>query len=162
MAIKTTLRTEHYIEDTLKILKEFIESYMNSTTKFGIDIVFEKPVLDGNKEISKPMLFLNLLPGSFREVGLGRNISDTKKGQELAIEIFAYWIITDELGGNKRVAELAQKLVYTFLCYWKDLNKAGLRKAKVSSLAPFYKEKNMRFYGGRQLITFELLLSYTD
>lgn len=148
MSIQTVYDSSNYLETSLLILGEFIQTYMPD-----IDITYEIPNLDENNPITRPILWLDLMPGTNREMGMGRVIDSTHRAILKQVSVMAYWIITPELGGTGKALELSGTLEQIVPKYSNDLVEAGLRKAEVSPAANIPKGDSI-YYGSRHMITF--------
>ncbi|MDP4224826.1 MAG: hypothetical protein Q8910_00450 [Bacteroidota bacterium] len=132
------------------ILSEFIQTYISD-----IDIYFEIPTLDENIPISRPALWLDLMPGVNKETGMGRVFGSDKKAILKQVSIMAYWIITPELGGTGKSLELSGKLEQVIPKYSDELAQAELHHAKISPAASIPKGDSI-YYGSRHLITYSV------
>ena len=157
MAITTEFLPYEANATALAIMKEFIYSYIDSST---LDVLDEFPVLDENFILYKPILVLEEMPGSKKFAGMGKNINNIDKGQFKNISFYASWIISNDCGGGTRLRQLADTLEYVFLIHADELAVAGLKKAVCSSLAIIPKTNYSPFWGGRNLLTARVLLRY--
>jgi hypothetical protein len=105
MSIQTIYDSSNYLETSLLILGEFIQTYMPD-----IYITYEIPSLDENNPITQPYLWLDLMPGTNREIGMGRAIDSDHRVILKQISVMAYWVITPDLGGTGKALELSGAL----------------------------------------------------
>lgn len=148
MSIQTTYDSSNYLETSLCILGEYIQTYISN-----IDITYEIPALDENYPIFRPVLWLDLMPGTNREAGMGRVIGSNQRAILKQVSVMAYWIITYDLGGTGKALELSGALEQIIPKYSDDLAKAGLRQPQVSPAASIPKGDSI-YYGSRHMITF--------
>ena len=157
MAIETQFQPCCELTTSLQILKEFIFSYMSSDE---IDILMEAPKMDESFYLYKPILYVETMPGSDVNCGLGRRLPNGDRGKFHYVSLMLYWIISQDVGGMDRVRQLSDTLRYAFLTRGFELEQAGLQKATCSSLREIPQATSSPFYGGRNLVTFRTLLSY--
>jgi hypothetical protein len=148
---------QHFLTTSKSILTEWLTDYIGD-----VDITFELPPLDESTGIVRPILYLELMPGSDKSTGLGMVRNNTTKGNIYKIEYMAYWIVNNSIGGAPIVKELAESLYYNFLPGVNGhlLDAAGLNKPKCSTLREIPKGAT-EFFGGRHLITYEVEVYYT-
>ncbi len=158
MPITTEFKSEEFFTTSVVILTEFISDYIQD-----LDITLKKPVLDENSVLDKPILYIDHIGGGQKEVGGGRSIGGGKKGQWQDIDLFLYWIVTDDVakckGGIYLVENHAETLKLSLLKYENLLKQAGLFKVRLGQLRAFPKETT-QFYGGRQVLTYRVLVSW--
>lgn len=150
MPITTILKSETYLTDCTQILSEFISDYADD-----VDIVFYQPILEENTVLDRDILFLELRDELGRTVGMGDSIGYGKKGEEQSLSFWAWWITQN---GVLNVTQKAQRLKMAFLQHKDVLAMAKLRNAKISSFRPI---QGSPFCGGRQLITFQIMLEWS-
>lgn len=148
MSITTTYDSSNYLETSLYILGEYIQTHIPD-----IDITYEIPTLDENYPISRPVLWIDLMPGTNKEAGMGRVVGQNKRAILKQVSVMVYWIITPELGGTGKALELSGALEQIVPKYSDDLAQAGLRNPRVSPAASIPKGDSI-YYGSRHLITF--------
>lgn len=157
MAITTVYDACHELETSLQILKEFVLSYI---TNDEIDFLSSRPTLDESVPLNKPVVYIEVLPGIDRNVGMGRKLSNGDTGKWHTMNVFFYWIITNDCGGMERVRQLSDSLRWAFFYKGNELIAAGLNKPVCSSLREIPQENEGPFFGARHMITFKTLISY--
>lgn len=155
MPITTIYSSSSASKTTLAILKEFLNDYMSE-----IDIMLEKPDLDNEQDLERPILYLELFDGADRNTGMGNAINQTQKGQFHTFDIMAWWIITSTTGGQLKVRDLYDKMQFALKQHGDILGAAGLKRIRSSSLRDFPKAGSNLFYGGRNLITLDTMISW--
>lgn len=157
MPITTVFNSDEYIESSLKILSEFITEYIPNIT-----ITNKRPLLDENVILEKPILYLEISNEKPLEIGLGRKIGNGKFGQNIVINIMAYWIITKEASNNidpvLDIIKKSQALKDTFVKHRDELISAGLKNPQISN---FRQIPGIKLSGGRQLITYMILKEWS-
>jgi hypothetical protein len=155
LPITTTYNPQYFLTTSKTILTEWLLDYIGNC-----DITYEIPYLDESTGISRPILYLELMPGSDKPAGIGRVMSNTTRGNIYKIEFMSSWIVNNSVGGSPIVKELAENLYYNFLVNGYLLGDAGLKKPKCSTLKEIPKGAT-EFFGGRHLITYEVEVYYT-
>jgi hypothetical protein len=157
LPITTVYNPEQFLTTSSAILREWLTDYIGD-----VDITFEIPFLDESIGIQRPILYLELMPGSHR-FGMGKVMTNTTRGNIYKVEYMASWIVNNYIGGQPRVKELAENMYMSFLDKSKVgyLASAGLRYPKCSTLREIPKSSYSEFFGGRHLITFDIEVYYT-
>jgi hypothetical protein len=156
LAIVTTLTAENYLNDCINIVKEFISTYISSTE---LEITYEQPFLQEDTVLTIPILFIEDMIGLNKPTGIGKVISQTQKGEYRDINLMFWWIFNDELGGMNKCREFASKLDNYIMTNGYEISQAGIRNSKITSFKPV-KVEGAKFYGGRQILTGRILLTY--
>ena len=142
----------NYIQSSVEILSQFINNHVSN-----IIVRNEMPKLDESKDIGKPLLFLEILPGSNKEVGMGRRGVNGKRGIWKNVDMFAHWIVSDKVGGTPKMLQLAGLLEHEIPTFQHELKQQGIETIRISPLRQFAKG-NAKFYGGRHMITFRVFM----
>jgi hypothetical protein len=154
LPITTTYNPQYFLTTSKTILTEWLLDYIGNC-----DITFEIPPLDESTGIARPILYLELMPGSDKPMGIGRVRNATTRGNIYKIEFMSSWIVSNSVGGSPIVKELAENLYYNFLTNGHLLEAAGLNKVKCGTLREIPKGST-EFFGGRHLITYEVEVYY--
>lgn len=157
MAIETQYLPDQATVTSLQILKEFILTYISSDT---IDITFERPTLDENYPLSKPILYFEIYPGSDRNSGLGRKLPNGDKGIFTNMSVMVWIIVDYNCGEAGQVRSLSDSLRWMFLNRGFELSQAGLKDPVCGTLREIPKESYTPFFGGRCLISYQCLISW--
>jgi hypothetical protein len=157
MAITTVFDPALNITTSYSILKEFISTYI---TTDEIDIDNKAPQITEGYVLSKPILYLEVMPGSKKKVGLGNKIGNGNKGEFKNFSYMAYWFVDDNCGGTDKSQNLGERLEYMFLEHGHELGEAGLTNWACSTYRDLPKVSNNPVWGGRHLITFRCLITY--
>jgi hypothetical protein len=155
LAITTIYNPQYFLTTSKTILTEWLLDYIGN-----VDITFEMPYLEEQHGISRPILYLELMPGSDKPMGIGRVRNNTTRGNTYKIEFMSSFIVTNSVGGAPIVKELGENLYYNFLTNGHLLGAAKLKNAKCSTLREIPKGAT-EFFGGRHLITYEVEVYYT-
>ena len=153
MPITTKLNSESYLTDCPQILLEFIKGYIPD-----VDIVFTLPILDEKAELLRPILLLELRDEKGQAIGMGDVVSSNLRGEEQFLSYWAWWITMDGERKMFEVVQKAQTLKMAFLQNKGELRSAGLMNPKISN---FRQISGYPFCGGRQLITFQIMLMWS-
>jgi len=156
LPITTTYNPEQFLTTSKSILQEWLIDYIGD-----VDITFEIPFLDESVGIVRPILYLELMPGSDKPMGLGKVRNSTTKGHIYKIEFMSSWIVNNSVGGAPKVHELGQNLYSKFLQYGYLLGIAKLKNPRCSTYRDIPKSSYSEFFGGRHLITFDVEVYYT-
>jgi hypothetical protein len=156
LPIHTVYDPEHFLTTSTAILKEWLVDYI-----IDVDITDEMPFLNEQTGITRPILYLQLMPGSDKS-SFGIVMSNTTRGKIYKIEFLANWIVSYSVGGTLKAKELGESLYYSFLEKTRvgALSAAKLRNVKCSTYREIPKGST-EFFGGRHLISFEVEVYYT-
>lgn len=142
----------NYLQSSIEILSQFITEHIDN-----IIVKNNIPLLDEGKDIAKPILFLEILPGTNQEVGMGKRAANGKRGIWKNIDMFAYWIVSDKIGGTQKLLQLAGLLEHEIPAYQHELKQQGIEKIEITPLRQIPKG-NSKFYGGRHMITYRVFM----
>jgi hypothetical protein len=155
MPISTVFDEEHYLTSSLKVFKEWMSDFI-----LDCNISDETPTLSEDYPISKIVIHFQLLPGYDKSVGFGRNIGNGKKGKIFQPEWMINYITTQDIGGINKVRELSEILKTNILKNGYLLSESGLVLPTCDGLREFPKSSSSIYYGGRQMVTYRVLVTY--
>lgn len=157
MAIETVFDPALNITTSYNILKEFISTYISTDE---IDITDEAPRITEGFILEKPILHLEIMPGSRKQVGLGKRIGNGSKAEFKNFAYIAWWYVDDNCGGTAKSKNLGERLEYIFLEHGYELSAAGLTNPVCSNYREIPKESLYPVWGGRHMITFRCLITF--
>jgi hypothetical protein len=157
MSIETTFDPTINITSSYNILKEFITTYILTDE---IDVTNEAPQVIEGFELSKPILYLEVMPGSKKKTGIGNKIGNGNKAEFKNLSYMAWWYVDNNCGGTNKSQNLGERLEYIFLHYGHELGQAGLKNWACSTYRDLPKASLSPVWGGRNMITFRCLITY--
>jgi hypothetical protein len=146
--------SDTYINDSIQIYKEWLSDYISN-----VDITDDTPVLDESYPIQRIILYIQLMPGSDRQIS-NRHAGNGMKIKKYQPEFMLNWITTNELGGANSVRQLSQILKKNTDRNGYLLGNAGLRLATCGGLREFAKSSTSIYISSRQLVTYQIDSSF--
>jgi hypothetical protein len=157
VAIVTVFTTEEADRTSKQILKEFILTYIPNT---DLDVLLTAPILNESKDITRPILYFEIYPGSNKSVGMGGRYPEGDRGKFHTINLMLNIVVTDSVGGGAKALYVSDRLDWIVETYKSVLNVAGLKKPELSPYREFPKSNYGPFYGGRRLFTCRVNMRY--
>ena len=157
MPITTKFDSDYAISTSLSILKEWISDYLSTDI---YDISDESVFFDENFILTKPMIHLQTMNGTNRNVGLGNTINQTQKAKIKNVDIMCWIYVDDNVGGLATSRRISDILDAAFRKNGYLLGRAGLANPRISSFREFPKDSYSPVFGGRAMISFKVLCVY--
>lgn len=143
-----------YLVSMIEVIGNFVLAHVDEIT-----FTPEIPMLDENTRLTKPMLYIEPIGGRNSDVGMGRRISASSRAVRKHVDMFLYWIISDDAGGEHRLMQSSGELEYVFAKYRHELRGSGFSEI---NLSPMHKipRGTTQFYGGRHFLNATFLIKY--